>query len=162
VRAQINYSEHVYVYCLLKSQTYSSYAILGNRTHFCPVFPSPFALVHSEVSCKFLILLKLLLKLQINSPPFMFVSCTNQDTGFLLPQCVWVLVFMRQEEEMSLWHENVMLFFPPWEKSWFWKQLWPWSYEVQHGPLTHSSSTIQKLSFPPKWQKKCGCKQRHH
>lgn len=39
----------------------------------------------------------------------MLVSCTNQDTGFLLAQCVWVLVFMRQEEERSLWHENASL-----------------------------------------------------
>lgn len=114
VHAHINYSEHVLALYTLYSWTYSSYAILGNCTDSCPAFSSPYFQAHSGVSCKFLILLKLLLGWKRNSPPFMLVSCTNQDAGFLLVQCIWPLVFTRQGEEMLLWHKNAIVFLPMW------------------------------------------------
>lgn len=43
------------------------------------------------------------------------VFCTNQDTAFLLAQCAWEVLFIRQEEEMSPWHENAIVFLPLWE-----------------------------------------------
>lgn len=86
----------------------------GQLHRFLPRIFQSFSQLHSGVSCKFLILLKLLLGWKRNSPPFMLVSCTNQDAGFLLAQCVLVLVFTRQGEEMLLWHENAIVFLPVW------------------------------------------------
>lgn len=95
VHAQINYTEHVLALYILYFWTYSSYAILGNCIDSCPAFSSPYFQAHFGVSCKFLILLKLLLGQKRKSPPFVLVSCTNQDAGFLLAQYIWLLVFTR-------------------------------------------------------------------
>lgn len=131
--------------------------MLGSCTDSCPAFSSPYFQAHSGLSSKFLILLKLLLGWKRNSPPFMFVSCANQDAGYLPAQYIWLLVYTRQGEEILLWHKNAIVFLPTWrnvsESNCNLGAIKSAMY------LWHLLPTLFKsYSFPPKWQMECNYK----